>query len=336
MTKKFFTMLILMLFSISLVGCSSLFSNDNNSNGKGVINEIIIVEYRVNYYIDGELKYYATNYENQVIKRPDADPIKENHTFLGWYSDDGELYDFSTPLKKSFSLHAKFQMDYTKILNLISTEYMSTNVEVRVKHWNSGFLGLGEIDVMSGSGSGVIFADANGKYYVLTNNHVVYGHNRKYHEYKIQDYKGNTYTASLFSGSAKAEYDLATLGFTKGSEKLVVSKIAKKNPILNEEVISIGQPGGQNNAITFGVIQQYRTATLINTPIEESNVKFDVIKHSAPGARGSSGGVLMNSSFEIVGINYAGPANTNFNDSSYGLSIPAEKIKEYLELYIYE
>jgi len=336
MFKKIFSIFVFMLLVISLIGCSNLYYKDTNNGGKGFVNEFIFVEYRVDYYIDGVLKYYATNHENQVIKRPDTDPTKDNHTFLGWYMEDGKIYDFTSPLKKSFSLHAKFQMDYAKILNLLSTEYISTNVEVRVKHWNTSLFGLVEKDVIYGNGSGVIFADAHGKYYVLTNNHVVYDKERKKHEYIIQDFKGNRYTAFLITNSAKAEYDLAALYFTKGSEKLVVSKLAKKNPILNDEVISIGQPGGQNNAITFGTIQQYITATLENTPKEESNVTFNVIKHSAPIAPGSSGGVLMNSKFEIVGINYAGPADTSFSDANYGLSIPVEKIKEYLDLYVYE
>ena len=336
MLKKLFTLFLSLLLAISLIGCSSLLSIGKNNGGQVVVDEITIVEYRVNYYVDGVLKYYATNYENQLIRKPDTDPIKENHTFLGWYSEDGKIYNFTDPLKKSFNLYAKFQMDYAKILNLLSTEYISTNVEVIVKHWNTGFLGLGEKDVIYGSGSGVIFADAHGKYYVLTNNHVVYDHNRTKHQYKIQDYKGNIYIANLFPNSAKPEYDLATLYFTKGTEKLVVSALARKNPIIGEEVISIGQPGGQNNAITFGAIQQYRTASLNDTPKEESNVTFEVIKHSAPIAPGSSGGVLLNSSFEIIGINYAGQANTSFSDSNYGLSIPVEKISEYLKLYIYE
>lgn len=225
-------------------------------------------------------------------------------------------------------------MDYTKILNLLSTEYISTNVKVQVKHWNTGFLGIFEKDVIQSTGSGVIFADSDGYYYVLTNNHVVFDKDRENHEYKIQDYKGNVYSAKLYNNSADANYDLAILFFTKGSEKLKVSKLAKDNPIINEEIISIGQPDGQNNAITFGVVEIYKTVTLINTPVGESNVQFKVIKHSAPISSGSSGGVLMNSNFEIVGINYVGEANTSFSDSSYGLSIPVEKIKEYFNLYV--
>lgn len=288
MIKKLLSGFITLLFVFSLLGCNGLFSTNNDSTGIVYQTEIIVIEYRVNYYVDGVLRYYATNHENQKIRKPEEDPIKANHTFLGWYTEKGILYNFNTPLNKSFSLYAKFQMDYAKILNLLSTEYISTNVEVQVKHWNPGFLGLGEKDVISGTGSGVIFADAYGKYYLLTNNHVIYGHDREKHEYKIQDYKGNIYTATLFPNSGKANYDLATLYFTKGTEILRVSKLAKANPIINEEVISIGQPGGQNNAITFGIVQEYRTVTLDNTAFEKSNITFKVFLHTAPGSPGSS------------------------------------------------
>ena len=135
------------------------------------------------------------------MKEPIQEPYKENHKFLGWYTSSNQPYDFSKPLKSSIDLYAKFEMDYAKIINLLSTEYISTNVEIHVKHWNTRFLGLGEKDVIHGVGSGVIFADDHDNYYVLTNNHVVYEHGRSKHEYKIQDYKGNTYSAKLYTNS---------------------------------------------------------------------------------------------------------------------------------------
>lgn len=103
MNKKLLSFFVTFLLLITIFGCDGYFFNTEDDKSEIVITtKITVVEYRVNYYIDGVLRYNATNHENQKIKKPD-DPVKDNHTFLGWYTNDGKLYDFNSPLSSSFN-----------------------------------------------------------------------------------------------------------------------------------------------------------------------------------------------------------------------------------------
>jgi len=78
---------------------------------------------------------------------------------------------------------------------------------------------------------------------------------------------------------------------------------------------------------------EYKKVTLYNTPSYMSDVKFDVLAHNAPIDNGSSGGALLNINLKIAGINYAASkANDEFIT---GYTIPAVKIHEYLNNYVF-
>jgi putative serine protease PepD len=101
---------------------------------------------------------------------------------------------------------------------------------------------------------------------------------------------------------------------------------ANTNPKVDDVVVAIGQPKGQNNTVTIGKVLGYSKVHLTDTPIEESNVQFEVIVHDAPINHGSSGGMLISTSKKIVGINFAGSESGEIQS----LSIPLEKVKEFL------
>ncbi len=219
--------------------------------------------------------------------------------------------------------------DVMESINETSIESIKSNVMVVTTGYKTAF-GM-RYDGIGGQGSGVIFCQSDdGKtYYVLTNNHVTYidpSYNFVY--YQIRDYKDNNYSGTLVASSA--DYDLAILKFKRADEELKALPIAEENPSVDEIVIAMGQPEGQNNSVTIGRIQEYSKITLDEVSIDESNVLFEVIKHTAPINHGSSGGVLINLAGEIVGINFGGSFDAN-EEFMYGLSIPLEKAIEYLK-----
>ena len=61
----------------------------------------------------------------------------------------------------------------------------------------------------------------------------------------------------------------------------------------------------------------------------DSNVKFDVIEHSAFINRGSSGSALINPNGEVVGVNYAGGEREFY-------AVPASRVIEFLNTYVYK
>ena len=112
-----------------------------------------------------------------------------------------------------------------------------------------------------------------------------------------------------------------------------VIELEQSNPKIGQEIIALGQPKGQSNAITFGDVNDYATVTLSNTEIWESNVKFPVIVHSANTNSGSSGGAILSTELKIVGIHYAGSKNSA-GEFVRGYAIPLLKVREFAEAYL--
>lgn len=213
------------------------------------------------------------------------------------------------------------QLELINLVNDISIYAIQANVEINVTV-ESGFFSN---DLSVSQGSGVIFHEEDNYYFVLTNEHVVNPDESGKIKYYVYDYLGYEYTAYLLDGSVAEEYDLAILVFEKTYE-LVVLSMTKHNPSINELVFSLGQPHGQPNTITAGKVLKYEQATLDDKFFYD----FQAVKHSGPIDNGSSGGALINSSMQIVGINFAGA-----DDQSYSLAVPVFAIFEYLDKYVY-
>lgn len=277
--------------------------------------------------------------DGETVSMP-LDPYRENYVFLGWFSNTPSTtrYDFSLPVTEDIRLYAKFELNATAITNQISESTMKSIVKIECQSYNLmwGFI---ETDTTGwNQGSGFCIEVSNGNYYILTNCHVV-AKSQGYDKIRIKvtDYKGNTYTAYLYSNPNKdkdaisAEYDLACIYFSASSSEIQPLKILSQNPKIGDDVIALGAPKNQSNTITFGKARDYRAISLDNTEEYLSNVTFDVLRHDANIKGGSSGGPLLNTNLEVIGVNYASAKDNN--NISY--AIPAEKVHEFLKEYVY-
>ena len=68
-----------------------------------------IVNHTVTFNYGTELKTQTIE-DGKTATKPERDPKKDKHIFLGWYDGD-TLYDFATPVTKDFVLIAKFKKD---------------------------------------------------------------------------------------------------------------------------------------------------------------------------------------------------------------------------------
>jgi len=181
------------------------------------------------------------------------------------------------------------------------------------------------------SGSGVIFYQDSSYYYVLTNNHIVYVNSQNLKEYTITDYKGIEHDANLVLNDP--DYDLAIMRFSKGNSILKVIDLATGNPAIFDDITIIGYPSFQINAITMGNVVQYTSVSIDDVDTEIINVEFDVLVSDTPVKSGSSGSMVINHDFELVGLVYAGKFSDYKFTSDFALIIPLEKIKEYFLLH---
>ncbi len=299
-------------------------------------NQVFTVTFR---YDDGSVYRTVEVKYGETVAMPKS-PAKENYTFVGWflYKSGDARYDFSKEVTNSFSLYARFELDAAGITNEISQNTMKSVVTIRVKYYNA-LLGI----IETGShervfGSGFCFEISDGYYYVLTNCHVAVKHpDYDYVKYTIVDYKGNEYTGYLYENPNNGEeaispdYDLACLYFKASDSEVEKLELAKKNPEINDDVISLGTPDGQTNSITYGKVRGYEVITLEDCEPYRSNVKFEVIRHDAGRLAGSSGGPVLSSELKVISVNYAAQAGVG----PRGHAIPIERVWEFLNRYVY-
>lgn len=151
----------------------------------------------------------------------------------------------------------------------------------------------------SASGSGVIISEDG---YILTNNHVVNASSNSVF-YQVSD--ANKITVKLYNDEQK--YDAKIIG-TDSATDLAVIKIDKENlPAaklgdsdsikVGEFSMAIGNPLGMESTVTAGIISaKSRTIT-------SDGKNYTVIQTDAAINSGNSGGALINSKGEVIGIN---------------------------------
>lgn len=220
----------------------------------------------------------------------------------------------------------------TKMVSSVATsEYKVSNENYDILKANimifnnkySSFFGL-KYKENNSYGSGVIYSSDDNYYYALTNNHVIsYDYSYNSQELYVEDYYSNIYAAEVVYSNIK--YDLAIIRFAKNID-LKVLNISENNVNVRESIKSMGNPNSIKNVVSEGMVNCFSYITLNN---HKSKVDFEVIVHSALIASGSSGGALLNSNNEIIGITFAGVFDREGNFIT-GYAIPVEKINEFL------
>jgi len=169
-----------------------------------------------------------------------------------------------------------------------------------------------------GLGSGVIVSQDG---FILTNNHVVDGAN----EVQVELPDRRTFTAKVVG--------------TDGASDLAVVKIAAKDlPTLalgdsdavrvGDVVLAIGNPLGVGETVTSGIISAKGRTTERGTDSYQ-----DFLQTDAPINRGNSGGALVNTNGQLIGINsqILTPGDGNIG---LGFAIPSNMARNVMDQLI--
>lgn len=316
--KKLLVVFMTLIMAASLTSCEQTLSKID-----------IRPEYTVT-FVDGERETSGEFrlWDKIVYPTPEE---RENYSFVGWSYDREENIPVpdNAKVNEDITLYAVWEYNYDSVINTLYSDAIEINVAVKNTSYNTVFGTI--VSEAASNGSGVIFDEDDMYYYILTNEHVTrkidgYAHVK----YRIEDCYGNSYSATLLASAP--EYDLAIMRFEKGSEQLTVATVSESAPKIGEVVISIGQPGGVRNVITFGEVCRYEEISEGNNEVSEE-MNFDVLWHDAPIDHGSSGGALLDGEINLVGINFAVVSDADTEEILFGLSVPLEKLLEFLELY---
>ena len=193
-------------------------------------------------------------------------------------------------------------------------------VEITVSTQQSfGSPGQGQQATAQGSG---FVIDSDG--HIVTNEHVV----DKANSVSVRFWNGNTYKASVVGTDPST--DLAVIKVDAPSSLLHPVPIGDSNQLqVGDGVVAIGSPFGLEETVTSGIVSAlHRQMTAPNKFTINDSIQTDAaINH------GNSGGPLLNSSGEVVGVNSQIAGDTGAN-VGVGFAIPSATVKKIADTLI--
>lgn len=173
----------------------------------------------------------------------------------------------------------------------------------------------------SGSGSGVIISSEG---YIVTNNHVI--ENASEIEVILND--NSKYSAKLVG--ADPSTDIAVLKI-EGSGFLPIPLGNSDDLHIGEWVLAVGNPFNLTSTVTAGIVSaKARNINLLSDRTQQNIVPIEsFIQTDAAVNPGNSGGALVNTKGELVGINTAIASQTG-SYSGYSFAVPVNLVQKVM------
>ena len=169
-----------------------------------------------------------------------------------------------------------------------------------------------------GLGSGVIITEDG---YIVTNHHVIDGAD----EIKVELGESQTEDAKIIGSDPPT--DLAVLKIS--SKNLTALPLGDSDQVrVGDVVLAIGNPLNVGQTVTAGIISAKERATGLGEGTFESFLQTD-----APINRGNSGGALVNTAGELIGIN-SQILSTTGGSIGIGFAIPSNMARQVSEQLI--
>lgn len=168
------------------------------------------------------------------------------------------------------------------------------------------------------SGSGVIIS-ADG--YIVTNNHVI----RDADKIEVVLNDNRNYIAEVVG--ADGAYDIAVLRIKE--KNLPALKFGDSDALkIGEWVLAVGNPFSLNSTVTAGIVSARGRALGI---LEDSLAVESFIQTDAAVNPGNSGGALINTRGELVGINTAIAGSMSGTYTGYSFAVPSSLVSKLVE-----
>lgn len=219
----------------------------------------------------------------------------------------------------SSGVNTDFTMAAEKSLNAVvhikTTAERANNLSYDpFAEWFFGYRNNPQPYVQQGSGSGVIIS---GDGYIVTNNHVIQGADKI--EVVLND---------------KRSYIAEVVGTDPNTDVALIKISEKELPYLNygnsdmvkigEWVLAVGNPFNLNSTVTAGIISAKGRNNIL---AGKSNPVESFLQTDAAVNPGNSGGALVNTNGELIGINTA-IASNNGSYQGYSFAIPVNIVKK--------
>ena len=182
-----------------------------------------------------------------------------------------------------------------------------------------------------GAGSGIIISQTDNELLILTNNHVVEGAD----ELSVQFVNEKTADATIKGTSSRKDVAVISVKLSdldsETKESIKIATIGDSDKLkVGNGIIAIGNALGYGQSVTTGVV------SALNREVQIDNQTAKMIQIDAAINGGNSGGALLNSAGEVVGINSAKYSSSSSSSSTasiegMGFAIPISDVKELIE-----
>ena len=167
-----------------------------------------------------------------------------------------------------------------------------------------------------GTGSGVIVSPDG---YIITNNHVIENNN----EIEITTNNNKTYRADVIGSDP--DTDIAVLKINS-NEKLPYIYFGNSDTTrIGEWVLAVGNPFNLNSTVTAGIISAKSRDLNKRDGVNESYIQTDAAVN-----QGNSGGALVNTNGELIGINTA-ITSISGGFVGYSFAVPSNVARKIFE-----
>lgn len=240
--------------------------------------------------------------------------------FLEPKQNGGITTTASTNYSKNVALGAETSIDFTSAADkAIHSVVHVKNVSMRkvynpIMEFFYGSRGGIQQQEQVGTGSGVIISEDG---YIVTNNHVIDGAN----DLEVTLNNNKTYKAKLIGTDSKMDVALLKI---EADDKLPYIVFGDSEAInIGEWVLAVGNPYNLNSTVTAGIISA-KARDLSNEGIQS------FIQTDAAVNPGNSGGALVNTRGELIGINTMISSPTG-SYAGYSFAIPSNVTRKIIE-----
>ena len=256
----------------------------------GVLSSFITIVFYNNYY-KSETKVNNFDHNKSV-------PVNYNYSEKSSSSTD-------------FILAAEKTID--AVVHVKNTTLSSTNNQSWYRYF---YEGENDIPERVGTGSGVIVSPDG---YIITNNHVIDG----YSEIEITTNNNKSYKANLIGTDPGT--DIAVLKINTDRMLPYISFGDSDITKIGEWVLAVGNPFNLNSTVTAGIISAKSRDLNKYDNKNESYIQTDAAVN-----KGNSGGALVNTNGQLIGINTAISSVTG-GFVGYSFAVPSNVARKVFE-----
>lgn len=234
-------------------------------------------------------------------------------------TNTGSIVETSNPNLSQVSL-----TNYSDTAIYAAQKALPSMVSISVEY-DVNYMGMKK--AVAGSGSGVILSEDG---YILTNNHVISSADSSSF-YQVSDAKSikvkiygddTEYSAEIIGTDSQT--DLAVLKIDKTG--LTAAELGDSSSVqIGEFVLAIGNPYELDYSVTAGII------SALNREMTVENTTYNVIQADCAINSGNSGGALVNSKGEVIGITTLKLAGDGIEGVSFAIPVN-ETVPIYKEL----